>query len=199
MSAPGLGRRTSRLTACPPACAPHQAPAAENLRHLFPHRVTDNEAPTLFDKIVRREIPAQIIYEDDEALAFRDIQPQGPVHFLVSEGPLHHIASRLPWTRRLLGCLRIAPAHTAAATRPRPPTALSALDRRRRARPCAQVIPKHRDGLTQLSKAKEHHKPLLGHLLYVAQQARGVAPCRRCQLFAGTRLKTVSRGAARRT
>jgi histidine triad (HIT) family protein len=40
-------------------------------------------APTFFDKIVSKQIPANIIYEDDLALAFRDINPQGPVHFLV--------------------------------------------------------------------------------------------------------------------
>jgi len=40
-------------------------------------------APTFFDKIVSKEIPANIIFEDDLCLAFRDINPQGPVHFLV--------------------------------------------------------------------------------------------------------------------
>ncbi|VDL78795.1 unnamed protein product [Nippostrongylus brasiliensis] len=38
---------------------------------------------TIFDKIIRKEIPAKIIYEDDEALAFHDVSPQAPVHFLV--------------------------------------------------------------------------------------------------------------------
>jgi histidine triad (HIT) family protein len=38
---------------------------------------------TLFEKIVAREIPADIVYEDDELLAFRDIQPQAPVHVLI--------------------------------------------------------------------------------------------------------------------
>ena len=37
---------------------------------------------TLFGKIIRREIPADIVYEDDEVLAFRDINPQAPVHVL---------------------------------------------------------------------------------------------------------------------
>ncbi|MBS0381631.1 MAG: histidine triad nucleotide-binding protein [Proteobacteria bacterium] len=37
---------------------------------------------TLFDKIIRRELPADIVYEDDEILAFRDIHPQAPVHVL---------------------------------------------------------------------------------------------------------------------
>ncbi|MDE1885067.1 MAG: HIT domain-containing protein, partial [Xanthomonadaceae bacterium] len=37
---------------------------------------------TLFGKIIRREIPADIVYEDAEVLAFRDIAPQAPVHVL---------------------------------------------------------------------------------------------------------------------
>ncbi len=38
---------------------------------------------TLFEKIADREIPADILHEDDHCLAFRDINPQAPVHFLV--------------------------------------------------------------------------------------------------------------------
>src|SRR4029078_6558770 len=38
---------------------------------------------TLFENIIAREIPAQIIYEDSQCLAFRDIGPQAPTHFLV--------------------------------------------------------------------------------------------------------------------
>jgi histidine triad (HIT) family protein len=38
---------------------------------------------TVFDRIVRREIPATIIYEDDKALAFKDANPVAPVHFIV--------------------------------------------------------------------------------------------------------------------
>lgn len=37
----------------------------------------------LFEKIVEREIPADIVWENDELLAFRDINPQAPVHILV--------------------------------------------------------------------------------------------------------------------
>ena len=80
-------------------------------------------APTFFDKLISKEIPSKIIYEDDQCLAFTDINPQGPVHFL--------------------------------------------------------VIPKDKDGLNRLSSAKEHHKPLLGHLLYVSQQVaheQGLVP-----------------------
>ncbi len=71
----------------------------------------DNEV-TIFDKIVAKQIPAKIAYEDDTALAFHDINPAAPVHIL--------------------------------------------------------VIPKKRDGLSQLSKAEEKHEALLGHLMVVA-------------------------------
>ncbi|PIA42843.1 hypothetical protein AQUCO_02000353v1 [Aquilegia coerulea] len=73
----------------------------------------DTNNPTIFDKIISKEIPSTIVYEDDKVLAFRDINPQAPVHVL--------------------------------------------------------VIPKFRDGLTQLSKAEERHNEILGQLLYVAR------------------------------
>ncbi len=38
---------------------------------------------TIFSKIIAGEIPADVVYEDDEILAFRDINPQAPVHVLV--------------------------------------------------------------------------------------------------------------------
>ena len=38
---------------------------------------------TIFTKIINREIPADIIYEDDHALAFKDINPQAPFHALI--------------------------------------------------------------------------------------------------------------------
>ncbi|MFN8855793.1 MAG: histidine triad nucleotide-binding protein [Planctomycetaceae bacterium] len=40
-------------------------------------------APTIFKRILDREIPAQVVYEDDQCLAFRDVRPQAPVHVLV--------------------------------------------------------------------------------------------------------------------
>lgn len=45
--------------------------------------LADTGAPTIFDKIISKEIPADVIYEDDLCLAFNDINPQAPVHFLV--------------------------------------------------------------------------------------------------------------------
>ncbi len=38
---------------------------------------------TIFTKIINREIPAEIVYEDDLCLAFRDVSPQAPVHVLL--------------------------------------------------------------------------------------------------------------------
>lgn len=41
------------------------------------------ETDTVFAKILRGEIPADVVYEDDRCLAFRDVNPQAPVHVLV--------------------------------------------------------------------------------------------------------------------
>lgn len=38
---------------------------------------------TLFTKIINREIPGDIVYEDDHVVAFRDIEPQAPVHIII--------------------------------------------------------------------------------------------------------------------
>lgn len=38
---------------------------------------------TIFSKIIKKEIPADIVYEDNEILAFKDIAPQAPVHILI--------------------------------------------------------------------------------------------------------------------
>jgi histidine triad (HIT) family protein len=47
--------------------------------------------PTIFKRIIDKEIPAEIVYEDDLCLAFRDVNPQAPVHVLVI--PKKEIAS----------------------------------------------------------------------------------------------------------
>ncbi|MEM8665919.1 MAG: histidine triad nucleotide-binding protein [Planctomycetota bacterium] len=39
--------------------------------------------PSIFSKIIAKEIPADILHEDDLCLAFRDINPKAPTHFLV--------------------------------------------------------------------------------------------------------------------
>lgn len=47
----------------------------------------------LFCKIINKEIPSELLYEDDKVVAFRDINPQAPVHFLVI--PKEHIESAM--------------------------------------------------------------------------------------------------------
>jgi histidine triad (HIT) family protein len=42
-----------------------------------------SDSPSIFSRIVAREIPADIVFENDEFIAFRDIAPQAPVHLLV--------------------------------------------------------------------------------------------------------------------
>jgi histidine triad (HIT) family protein len=74
-------------------------------------KVTD----TLFSKIIRREIPADVVYEDDLALAFRDINPQAPVHILViPKKPIPKLADAKPEDRELLGHLLLTVQHIAA-------------------------------------------------------------------------------------
>ena len=46
---------------------------------------------TIFTKIINREIPADIVYEDEQCLAFRDVSPQAPVHVLLI--PKKHVVS----------------------------------------------------------------------------------------------------------
>jgi histidine triad (HIT) family protein len=61
---------------------------------------------TLFGKIIRREIPADIVYEDDLCLAFRDIAPQAPVHILViPKQPIPKLAEAQAEDQPLLGHL----------------------------------------------------------------------------------------------
>ena len=69
---------------------------------------------TLFEKIVAREIPAQIVFEDDLVLAIRDIRPQAPVHVLIfPKRALPRIAEATPADHPLLGHLLLKAAEVA--------------------------------------------------------------------------------------
>ncbi|XP_061192319.1 uncharacterized HIT-like protein Synpcc7942_1390 [Saccostrea echinata] len=62
--------------------------------------------PTIFSKIVDKSIPADIIYEDELCMAFRDISPQAPVHFLViPKSPILGISDAVIQDKELLGHL----------------------------------------------------------------------------------------------
>jgi histidine triad (HIT) family protein len=62
---------------------------------------------TIFSKIIRKEIPAKIVYEDEQALAFADIHPQAPVHVLViPKKPIRSLADAVSEDKELLGHLQ---------------------------------------------------------------------------------------------
>jgi len=50
---------------------------------VYDGAMSDNGEPSVFTRIVAREIPADIVYENDRVIAIRDIKPQAPVHLLV--------------------------------------------------------------------------------------------------------------------
>ena len=61
---------------------------------------------TIFGKIIRREIPSDIVYEDDLALAFKDINPQAPTHILlIPKKPIPRISDAASEDQALLGHL----------------------------------------------------------------------------------------------
>ncbi|MFT4256870.1 MAG: histidine triad nucleotide-binding protein [Pseudoxanthomonas sp.] len=70
---------------------------------------------TLFGKIIRREIPATIVYEDDDVLAFKDIAPQAPVHvlFIPKNVLIPTLDDARPGDAELIGKLALAAAEYA--------------------------------------------------------------------------------------
>ncbi|MDZ7734750.1 MAG: histidine triad nucleotide-binding protein [Gammaproteobacteria bacterium] len=61
---------------------------------------------TIFGKIINREIPADIVYEDERCLAFRDVNPQAPVHILViPKAPIARLSDIESNQQELLGYL----------------------------------------------------------------------------------------------
>ncbi len=70
---------------------------------------------TIFGKIATGEVAADLIYEDDEVVAFRDLQPQAPVHILViPRKPIPTLNDATPDDAELLGRVMLAAAKVAA-------------------------------------------------------------------------------------
>ena len=70
---------------------------------------------TLFEKIIAREVPGTVVYEDDHVVAFQDIRPQAPVHVLiVPRKPIPRIAEAKPEHQQVLGHLLLKAAEVAS-------------------------------------------------------------------------------------
>ncbi len=70
---------------------------------------------TLFEKIIARQIPGDIVYEDDLVLALRDIKPVAPVHILIlPKKAIPRIADASPEDHKVLGHLLLKAAEIAA-------------------------------------------------------------------------------------
>lgn len=69
---------------------------------------------TIFSKIIRKEIPADIVFESDRVLAFRDINPQAPVHIvIIPKKEIENINSAEPEDKEILGELLLVAANIA--------------------------------------------------------------------------------------
>jgi len=70
--------------------------------------VRKNMNETLFTKIIKREIPADIVYEDEQCLAFKDINPQAPIHILmIPKNPIVKLSEATAEDQTLLGHLML--------------------------------------------------------------------------------------------
>ncbi len=73
---------------------------------------------TIFEKIAAREIPAKIVFEDDDVMAFHDVSPQAPVHVLiVPKRVIPRLAETKESDQALLGKLILTATKVAARTR----------------------------------------------------------------------------------
>lgn len=69
---------------------------------------------TLFEKIIQRKIPADIVFEDDQVLAFRDINPAAPTHVLViPKKPIPRVGAAIAEDQSLIGHLMLKAAEIA--------------------------------------------------------------------------------------
>jgi diadenosine tetraphosphate (Ap4A) HIT family hydrolase len=90
-------------------CSPRSYSADEvSKSHLAAAEKSPRSNPTIFSKIIDKSIPAKILYEDDKCLAFHDVSPQAPVHFLViPKKPIPGISYAEREDEQLLGHLMI--------------------------------------------------------------------------------------------
>ena len=95
-------------------CNCFKAPRGPRVVRRCPSRYTPRMAKTLFERIGDGEIPAQIVYQDDKVLAFRDIKPGAPTLVLiVPRKPIPRIAEARPEDHQVLGHLLLKAAQVA--------------------------------------------------------------------------------------
>ena len=81
---------------------------------MLPGGAVGEMSKTLFEKIAAREIPATIVYEDDQVLALQDIKPAAPAHVLiVPKKPIPRIAEATGADQQVLGHLLLKAAEVA--------------------------------------------------------------------------------------
>lgn len=105
-----------------PTCARRTVARAQT-RRIIPRAMAtekgleppvDLSQPTIFDKIIAKEIPAKIVYEDDLSLAFHDINPQAPTHVLViPKRRIVSLSTAEPSDKEILGHLMLTAAKVA--------------------------------------------------------------------------------------
>ncbi len=77
-------------------------------QHLLLRLISQNKMATIFDKIINKEIPAEIVFEDDLCLAFKDIAPQAPCHILlIPKKPIESMATVEDSDKDILGHLML--------------------------------------------------------------------------------------------
>ena len=70
---------------------------------------------TIFTKIIAGEIPADVVFEDDQVLAFRDINPQAPIHVvIIPKRPIRTLNDLTPNDAEVMGRLFLAAKQVAA-------------------------------------------------------------------------------------
>jgi len=70
---------------------------------------------SIFEKLIQRELPADIVFEDDDVFAFRDIAPQAPTHILIiPKNKITRIATAQPSDQPILGKLLLTAAKIAS-------------------------------------------------------------------------------------
>ncbi|MBC8102821.1 MAG: histidine triad nucleotide-binding protein [Cytophagales bacterium] len=80
----------------------------------MPDQNNPPDGDTIFARIARKEVPTEVLYEDDLVIAFRDVNPQAPVHALViPKKPVRNLLALTVEDRELAGAILLGSAEVA--------------------------------------------------------------------------------------